>query len=206
MTTKVIFVDSRLPAQDKIEEAVDILRAGGIVSIPTETVFGLACNADNRTAVEKLYKVKNRPPDKSFVIQIACASKLIDYGVRITPEMEDIVERFWPGPLTIIAETKKGKMGFRVPDNSTALLIINKAEFSLAVTSANLSGEDSLLCADDVMSAFAGKVQAVIDDGTRASGLASTILDCTQSPFKILRKGSIARQLYPLCRGRGQAK
>jgi L-threonylcarbamoyladenylate synthase len=195
MITRVIFIDSRFPEKEKIAEIADVLRSGGIAAIPTETVFGLACNSRDEKAVNRLYEIKNRPADKSLVVQIADINQLLDYQVNITAELEGILSRFWPGPLTVIVETKYGAAGFRMPDNNTALSIIKELDFPLAVTSANLSGEKGLLCAKDVKSFFDGKIEIVVDDNTKAEGIASTVLDCTQAPFKILRRGPIAGEL-----------
>jgi len=200
MTTRVVFVDNKFPEQDKIEEIVDILRAGGIAGIPTETVFGLACNRDDEAAVKRLYRIKNRPLDKFFVIQIADINRLLDYQVCITSRIEKILNRFWPGALTIIVETKYGKTGFRMPDNKTTLSIIRKSDFPLAVTSANISGEKDLLCAENVRLAFDAKIEVVVDDRTKAKGIVSTVLDCTQTPLKILRKGLIAEEVCRFCK------
>lgn len=200
MTTRVVFVDNKFPEQDKIKEIVDILRAGGIAGIPTETVFGLACNRDDEEAVKRLYRIKNRPLGKFFVIQIADINRLVDYQVRITSGIEKILNRFWPGALTIIVDTKYGKTGFRMPDNKTTLSIIRKSDFPLAVTSANISGEKDLLCAENVRLAFDAKIEVVVDDRTKAKGIASTVLDFTQTPFKILRKGLIAEEVCRFCK------
>ena len=199
MTTRVVFIDNKFPDQNKIEEVVGILRAGGIAGIPTETVFGLACNRDDEEAVKRLYRIKNRPIDKFLVIQIADICRLLDYQVRITPEMERALSRFWPGPLTIIVDTKFGKTGFRMPDNKAALSIISKSDFPLAVTSANISGEKELLCAEDTRLVFDGKIEIVVDDRTKVKGIASTVLDCTQAPMKILRRGLIAEEVSRFC-------
>jgi len=195
MTTRVVFVDNQFPEKDKIEEVVDVLRAGGIAGIPTETVFGLACNGNDKNAVKKLCGIKNRPFDKSLVIQIADINKLLDHQVRMTSEIKNILNRFWPGPLTVIVDTKYGKTGFRMPDNKATLSIIRKSDFPLVVTSANLSGEKDLFCAEDTKVVFGEKIDVVVDDGTKARGIASTVLDCTQIPFKILREGSIAEEI-----------
>jgi L-threonylcarbamoyladenylate synthase len=196
MTARVILSNGSLSEQAKIKEIVDILRSGGIAGIPTETVFGLACNKNDENAVKRLYEIKNRPFDKSLVIQIAHIDKLLDYQPNLTEEIESIADRFWPGPLTIVLNTKYGKEGFRIPDNKTALSIIEKSDFPVAVTSANISGEKDLFSAEEVKNVFGDKIDIIIDDGTRAGGIASTVVDCTQIPFKILRKGMLAEELY----------
>ena len=199
MITNVVSIDSMPPAKDKILQVVGVLRAGGIAGVPTETVFGLACNKNDKGAVKKLYDIKNRPADKFFVIQITGADALARYQAHVTPDIKDILNRFWPGPLTVILNTEYGSTGFRVPDNRTTLSIIREADFPIAVTSANYSGGKELACAEDVRRVFDGKIDVVVDDKTKAKGIVSTVLDCTRTPFKILRKGLIAKEISRDC-------
>lgn len=200
MTTRVVLVEKEFPEPVRIKEVAGVLRKGGIAGIPTETVFGLACNANDENAVKRLYQIKHRPFDKSLVIQIADISKLLDYEAVVTPEIKEILSRFWPGPLTVIINTKCGKTGFRMPNHKTALAIIREADFPLAVTSANISGQADLICAEDVIRVFGGKIDIVVDDKTKSKGIVSTVLDCTQAPFRILRKGLLAQEICRACK------
>jgi L-threonylcarbamoyladenylate synthase len=204
MITKVITVDAVSPETEKIAEAAGIIRAGGIACLPMETVFGLACNGDNKAAVRRLYEIKKRPGHKRFVIQVSDINQVIAYQACIRPDARVILDRFWPGPLTVIFDTKRGKTGFRMPDNQTALAIIRASDFPLVVTSANISGEKSLLSAIDASLVFNGLVDVIVDDKTRAKGVASTVVDCTQSTLRILREGPIARELYKSFRVTGK--
>jgi L-threonylcarbamoyladenylate synthase len=199
MITRLVVINSSFPEDEKITEIAYILKSGGIAALPTETVFGLACNKCDKNAVNRLYEIKNRPADKNLVIQIADIAQLGYYQAHITPAIEEMLKNFWPGPLTVILKTRYGNTGFRMPDNNTTLSIIKKLDFPLAVTSANMSGEKDLSCAEDVKSFFDGKIQVVVEDNTKASGISSTVVDCTQLPFKILRPGSVAGKLYKFC-------
>jgi len=195
MRTSIISIDANAGEGKKIREAADILRRGGIVAIPTETVFGLACDFANTEAIKRLYAIKKRPEDKPFAIQVASIDKILDFTGPLSPVIEKALNRFWPGPLTIIIESKKGKKGFRIPDNRAALALLSEIGRPLAVTSANTSGENALISVKDVARCFSGLIDAIIDDGNEISGIESTILDCTVTPFKILRKGAIADEL-----------
>ncbi len=196
MRTSIISIDANAGhGIKKIREAANILRRGGIVAIPTETVFGLACDLANTEAIERLYAIKKRPGDKPFAIQVASIDKVLSFTGKLSPVIEKMLNRFWPGPLTIIIDCKKGKKGFRIPDNKTALALLSEVDRPLAVTSANASEEKALTSAKDVARCFSGLIDAIIDDGNEISGIESTVLDCTAMPFKILRKGAIADKL-----------
>ena len=150
---------------------------------------------DYNEAVKKMYEIKKRPENKKFVIQVADISQIIAYRPHIELEIKIILGKFWPGPLTVILNTKYGKTGFRMPDNKTTLAVIREADFPLMVTSANISGEKSLLSAKDAISVFNGLIEVVVNDKTKAKGIASTVLDCSEKPFKILRKGPLGQAL-----------
>ena len=195
MKTSIISIDADAPQGIKIIEAADILRRGGIVAIPTETVFGLACDIANIEAVKRLYAIKQRPEDKPLTIQVASIDKVLDIMDEPDPTIKNTLSRFWPGPLTVIIDSKEGKKGFRIPENKVALAILSKVGRPLAVTSANVSGEDALTSVEDIARCFNGLIDAIIDDGNCAPGIESTVLDCTVMPFKILRKGTIADTL-----------
>ena len=188
--TKVFKIDSNNPDKDKIKEVARIIKSGGIIGIPTETVFGLCCHANNKEAIDKLYRVKRRSEQKPFTIQIESLDRLLDYVNEIPPGKESVLREFWPGPLTAIIDTVNGKKGFRIPDNKCALSIIKESGCSLAVTSANISGEKSVSSAKDLIDIFDGLIEAVVDDGTIACGVESTVIDFTETPPKILRSGT----------------
>ncbi len=191
MKTKLLEINFEFPEAGKVQEIVAILKQGGIAGIPTETVFGLACNGADEKAVERLCAIKNRPEEKRFVVQISDMSQLLFYQAEISPKAYNIIKQFWPGPLTVILKTKTGKTGFRMPDNKVALSILDKTNFPVFVTSANISGRQDCSCARDVLEQFNGLVDIIAEDNQKAKGIASTVLDCTGETFKILRSGVI---------------
>jgi len=195
MKTKVFKIDPNKPEQEKIKEVARIIKLGGIVGIPTETVFGLGCDANNKEAIDKLYRVKKRSEQKPFTIQIESANRLLDYVNEIPPGIESVLREFWPGPLTAIIKTENAKVGFRIPDNRSALSIIKELGSPIALTSANIAGHESVSSAEDVLKIFDGLIEAVVDDGCKSSGVASTVIDFTEIPPKILRAGSDADKL-----------
>jgi L-threonylcarbamoyladenylate synthase len=195
MITRFILTGSEKPSQEGVTEAVNILKAGGIIAVPTETVFGLACDGSNKNAVNRLYDIKRRPKSKDLVIQIADIARLSYHKAVFGNDIKGILNKFWPGPLTVILNTMHGPKGFRMPDNKTTLAVIRKSNFPIAVTSANISGRRSSLSAEEALSVFDGLIEAVINDGTKAFGTASTVLDCTIRPFRVLRQGPLSMSL-----------
>jgi L-threonylcarbamoyladenylate synthase len=195
MKTKIIKIDADCPNVLDVKKAAGILKKGGIVALPTETVYGLAVYANDNNALKRLYSVKKRPDNKPFTIQISDYGRLADYIDKVPTGLKKILDRFWPGPLTIIVNGKSGKIGLRIPDNKVTLAVINEVKLPLAVTSANISGEKAVVSAKEVADIFGGSIDLIVDDGDIEGGIESTVLDCTVSPFKILRKGSISEEL-----------
>lgn len=195
MNTEILRIDSGSPRQVYVKKTADIIRKGGIAALPTETVYGLAVNADDKSALKRLYAVKRRPDTKPFTVQIADCGQLNDYIDNVPAGLKAILDKFWPGPLTIIVNGKSSKVGLRIPDNKVTLAIIAEAAMPLAVTSANLSGGKAASSAQEVLRIFNGLIDLVVDDGQAVLGVESTVLDCTSSPFKILRRGAISEEL-----------
>ena len=195
MKTSIISTNVDTLQESAIKQVMDTLAHGGIIAFPTETVFGLACDLANNEAIKRLYEIKNRSQDKPFAIQVASTDKVLDIIGRQETLIENIMRRFWPGPLTMIIDGEREKKGFRVPGNKIALDILSAIDSPLAVTSANLSGESTLILAEDVIRSFNGIIDIIIDASSKAGGIESTVLDCTIKPFKILRYGAIADSL-----------
>jgi len=195
VNTQILQVSSQSPEASKVKKAADLLKKGRVVAIPTETVYGLAVNADDKKAIDALYSVKNRSKDKPFTIQISDLARLNDYSDALPGELSIILHECWPGPLTIIISGRKGKVGLRMPDNKVALSIIEATGLPLAVTSANISDEPPALSSAEVLKAFDGKIDMVVDDKKIPSGIESTVLDCTGPCFKIIRKGPFAEKI-----------
>lgn len=185
------------PTADGIATAAEILRGGGLVAFPTDTVYGVACSGRLRERVEALFALKRRPPDKQIPLLVRSIDDVGAY--HVTDAARALAERYWPGPLTMVLE-RMGTPGaptqaFRAPDHPVALELIDAAG-SLFATSANVSGEPDALGADDVLIAFATQqdaLDAVVDGGQVPGGIASTVVDLTVAPARVIREGPIPR-------------
>lgn len=184
-----------------IQAAARILKDGGLVGIPTETVYGLAANALNGAAVAKIFAAKGRPMDNPLIVHISDISQL-DRLVRQVPESaKKLAERFWPGPLTMIMpksdiipdEVSAGlpTVAIRFPSHPVARALIDAAGLPLAAPSANLSGHPSPTTAAHVMNDLRGKIEAVLDGGACGVGVESTVITLATNPPRLLRPGGI---------------
>lgn len=192
-------------------KAAEIMRAGGIVGIPTETVYGLAADARNESAVRSIFQAKGRPQDNPLIVHISCIEQLPPL-VREIPDLAlRIAEKYWPGPLTMIfpksdlipSATSGGldTVAVRMPQSPAARAIIDACGFPLAAPSANLSGSPSPTTAQHVMNDMNGRIPLIIDGGECSCGVESTVL-CFPSPdrVRILRPGGVtAEMLSELC-------
>jgi len=157
MKTRVFRVEDA--ADRQLEEAAAIIRGGGIVAIPTETVYGLAANRDNPHAVERLDEVKNRPPDKRYTVHIASKDAVWSYLAEMPPLARFFARRYWPGPMTLVLDTPSGTtMGLRLPDHAVARRIIDLARVPVVAPSANPSGKKPARNAEEVLAYFDGKI------------------------------------------------
>ncbi|HWI55145.1 MAG TPA: L-threonylcarbamoyladenylate synthase [Desulfobacteria bacterium] len=189
---------------ESIGEAGRILREGGLVAFPTETVYGLGANALDASAVAKIFTAKGRPSDNPLIVHISEVSQVYNLADDITIPAQRLMEVFWPGPLTLILPKKPvipqkvtaglDNIAVRMPDNKIALEIIRAAGVPVAAPSANSSGRPSPTTAKHVLSDLEGKVDMIIDGGPCRVGLESTVLDLTSEPPTILRPGGISRE------------
>lgn len=199
MDTK-IFVQKDI-GERETEELAGIIRAGGLVAIPTETVYGLGANALDPEAVKKIFKVKGRPQDNPLIIHLSSEEEIKDYCLDIPDTAYVLARRFWPGPLTMVLkkrdivpdETSSGlsTVGVRCPDNDVTRAVIRASGVPIAAPSANLSGKPSTTEFSHIMHDLYGKVDAMIDGGSCRVGLESTILDLTSEPPRLLRPGGL---------------
>ncbi|MDP1852940.1 MAG: L-threonylcarbamoyladenylate synthase [Candidatus Omnitrophota bacterium] len=195
MKTQVIKIDPINPDPDKIKDAALVLANGGLVAFPTETVYGLGANMRDEKALARLYEVKKRPQDKPFSIHIARKEEIENFAVDIAPFAWRIVDRFLPGPLTLVLKGKdKHKVGFRMPNNRLALSLILEARVPVVAPSANISGNPPPKNAEDVLKDLGGHIEVVIDGGPVELGIESTVADLTSLPIKILRDGAISKE------------
>ena len=194
-STKVLKVDPQSPALEIIDQAAKIIVAGGLVIIPTETVYGVAADSRNRAALKKLSEIKKRPADKPFSLLIEKRERVEVLARNIPVVAYKLMDKFWPGPLTLILEAKEGKtIGLRMPDHEVALKIIAAADTALACPSANISGEKA---PQDFLAAIKeldGLVDLAIDADSVKLGVESTVVDLTVKPLRILRSGAINKE------------
>ena len=193
-------------SQDYIElkEPAKIMKYGGIVIFPTETVYGIGTNGLNPNAVEKLYKVKQRPLSKPISLLVNSIDMINEIAKDITKLEYALIKEFFPGPLTIILKKKEiipnivtansDTVGIRIPANEIALKLIEYSGVPIATPSANISGKISGTNIDDIMKDFDGKVDWCIDDGPSKIGFASTIVQVVDGIPNILRQGAITEE------------
>lgn len=187
--------------KENIEEAARIIRQGGLVAFPTETVYGLGADALNAEAVGKIYEAKGRPSDNPMIVHISRASDIGQLTRYITQDMITLIDHFWPGPLTLVIKKKEivplrttgglDTVAVRMPDHPVALELIRLAGVPIAAPSANLSGKPSPTKADHVRDDLMGKVDAIIMGGDCRVGIESTVLDLTGETPMILRPGIV---------------
>lgn len=187
--------------EDKIMAAARILRDGGLLAIPTETVYGLAANGLDPEAVRKIFVAKGRPQDNPLILTVPGPQWLTRYCVDVPPIAYELARRFWPGPLTLILkrnpivpdETTAGMdtVAMRCPNHAVTLSILREAGIPVAAPSANSSGRPSCTCAEDVLEDMNGKIDGIVDGGPCTVGVESTILDLTCQPPRLLRPGGL---------------
>ena len=205
MNTKIIKVDGRMLHQDELQEAASILREGGLVAFPTETVYGLGANALDTEAAKKIYEAKGRPSDNPLIVHISEVSDIAVLAREIPEKAYQLAMVFWPGPLTIILKKKDtvpyGTTGgldtvaIRLPANPIARSLIAASRVYVAAPSANLSGKPSPTKAEHVIKDMSGKVDMIIDGGMATLGLESTIIDLSGNKPVILRPGCITKMM-----------
>jgi L-threonylcarbamoyladenylate synthase len=195
-------------AVEALGRAATILRAGGLVALPTETVYGLGANALDRTAVERIFAAKQRPSWDPVIVHIAplerADSMLLHLVEEIPARARRLIDAFWPGPLTLLLPRTRAVpdavtagrplVGVRMPAHPVALALIRRAAVPVAAPSANLFGHTSPTSAGHVLDDLDGRIDAVLDSGPTAHGLESTVLDPASSPMLIYRPGAVTAE------------
>jgi len=178
-----------------ITKAARIVREGGLVAFPTETVYGIAANLLDKRAMQRLRKVKRRPRGKPFTVHIATTEMIRRMGCEVNKEARAAMARYWPGPLTVVVKSSAGKkIGFRMPANRIALDLIRQARVPVVAPSANIGGQKPPTSARSVLAQLNGALDLVIDGGETDVGVESTVVDFSVKPFVVLREGAISRQ------------
>ena len=205
METAILTVDPAYPDPDAIAAAGAVIRRGGLVAFPTETVYGLGGDALNAESSKKIYAAKGRPSDNPLIVHIAEMADLQRAAAVIPREAELLAEAFWPGPLTMIfpktaeipRETTGGldTVAVRFPSHPTARALIRASGGFIAAPSANLSGRPSTTSAEHVIEDLSGRVDMILAGGRSAIGLESTIVDLTEEIPTILRPGYISLEM-----------
>ncbi|MEM2759123.1 MAG: L-threonylcarbamoyladenylate synthase [Candidatus Methanomethylicia archaeon] len=199
--TLILKVDPENLEMDKITIAANVIRNGGLVAFPTETVYGLGVDALNAEAVKRMYMVKMRPLDNPTIVHVSRISDVYRLSVEVPDKAEELMKRFWPGPLTIVLKASEivprvttgglDTVGIRMPNHKVALALIDSSETPIAAPSANIAGRPSPTLAQHVIQDFYGKIDVILDAGPTRIGVESTVLDLTQTPPQILRPGGV---------------
>lgn len=182
--------------------AIDVLTHGGLVAFPTDTIYGLATMLTDADVVDRLYIAKGRSTERVIAILIGKVSDMYQFVEGVTDKTERLIERFWPGPLTIIMKSRAtlpenlapaGQVGVRMPNHPVALRLLREAG-PLAVTSASLTGRPFASTAQEVLDQLKGRIHLVLDGGPTPGYIPSTIVDFTNKQAEVLREGPISRQ------------
>ncbi|MCI4408214.1 MAG: threonylcarbamoyl-AMP synthase [Thermofilum sp.] len=198
---KIWKVDPSDPDPRAIEEAASILKSGGVVAFPTETVYGLGAIYNLVEAVKKVFQAKRRPMDNPLILHVSSFSQVSELAVDIPVEVHELAKRFWPGPLTIVLPKSArvprevtgglGKVAIRMPAHNVALKLIEAAGAPIAAPSANLSGRPSPTTAQHVIEDLGDAIDGILDAGETLYGVESTVIDLTSRPPVLLRPGSM---------------
>ena len=188
---------------EHLDAAVALLRAGEVVAFPTDTVYGLAAMPGDERAVRRLFTAKRRPPEKAIPILIADVEDLLKVAANVSPPARRLVEKLWPGPLTVVfrqAPSFRGASGsendtvaVRIPDYEPARELIRRAGGALAVTSANISGKPAARTAEEVLAQIGRRIPAVVDGGPTPGGTESSVVDCSRDRPVLLREAALSR-------------
>ena len=181
-----------------------ILNLGGVMAFPTDTFYGLGATAFNRKAVSRIFKIKQRPKDKPLLTLVASAYQVNSMALEITPTAEILIEKLWPGPLTLLFSAhphlpsqltaNTGKIGVRQPGNEMVRKLLSGIGFPITATSANISGTENVTTAREVEETLGSQIDLIVDGGAAPGGKESTVLDVTLSPSLLVREGAVTRE------------
>ncbi len=196
MTAPRVFgLTGNIPDPSVITQAAKMLREGGLVAFPTETVYGLGADATNPKALERLNQVKGRPPEKPYSLHLYSMDQVRAFVRSVPPLAERLMQRFWPGPLTIVMPGKDGKsVGFRLPDHPIAHAFLHACDVPVAAPSANRSGSPPPTDAKEVMAALGDTFDCLLDGGPTNLGRESTVVEIVDGRLEIRREGAIATE------------
>lgn len=195
MTTETIKIHPNFPEKEKIIRCAKVIRQGGLVIFPTETVYGIAADHNNAKAMQRLREVKHRPEDKPFCIQISQKDLISNYSLAQDPKIYKLIDAFWPGPLTVIVPALQPGMtiGIRMPNHKVAIRLIEEAQCTIAAPSANVQGQPPASTCQDALRDLDGLVDLAIDSGPVQFGRSSSIVDMAASNPRVIREGEVTQ-------------
>jgi L-threonylcarbamoyladenylate synthase len=212
LRTKVLRVDPSKPDTNVIDEAAAVIRKGGLVAFPTETVYGLGADALCSSAVAKIFVAKGRPSDNPIIVHVSSIDDLRKITDEVPARAKKLIDHFWPGPLTILFKRKSGvpditvagldTVAVRMPRHAVALSLIIASETPIAAPSANVSGSPSPTTAKHVLADLKGKIELILDGGRTMIGVESTVIDIAHDPPIVLRPGGTTVEEIESCIGR----
>ncbi len=195
MKTPIIKVNPEFPEKDKIAHCAKIIRQGGLVIFPTETVYGIAADYNNEKAMARLRRVKQREEGKPFSIHVSQKGLIANYSYVSNPSVYKMIDEYWPGPLTVVvpAHSHRGTVGIRMPQHAIALSLVEESQCSVAAPSANLSGRPPPSTCHEALKDLDGLVDLAIDGGSAHFGQASSVVDFTGERPTVIRDGVITQ-------------
>lgn len=201
METRLLSVNPDSPRASVLRAAADVLRGGGLVAFPTETVYGLGADALNARAVHRIYEAKGRPSRNPIIVHVWSIERARELAAQWPPAAQALAERFWPGPLTLVVKKRlcvpdivtagRDTVALRCPNHAVALALLETAGCPIAAPSANLSERLSPTTAAHVAQSLDGRIEMILDGGPAQVGLESTVVDMTSQPPRLLRPGAI---------------
>lgn len=186
-----------------IDETLRVIKNGGVVAVPTDTVYGIACLVMNHTSIKSLYQIKERDESKPIPVLIGSHQQIFQLTSRLSPQAEMLIKKFWPGALTIIVEkmdtlpenlSRLHTVGIRMPNHDWLRKVISLTG-PLAVTSANISGSHSPSTVKEVQDQLNTRIPLIIDGGVCVGGKPSTVVDCSQKEIAIIREGALSKEM-----------
>lgn len=188
--------------EQALKKSIEILNAGGLIVFPTDTIYGLASKFDNLSAIQRIYTVKDRDQTKALAVLVGNISQVEEVSDEIPPIAKRLMEKFWPGALTIVLQksnkivtplSQDNSIGIRIPDDQFVRLLSENTG-PLATTSANISGLPSTTNVSEVLAQLRDLVDLIIDGGESPGDVASTVVDCRKNVIELLREGAISKQ------------
>lgn len=190
----------------KLEEAIEVLNQGGIVIFPTDTAFGIGCRIDDEKAIERLFAIRKRPKSQATPVLFDSIERVKEYVLPFDQKIEQLIQSYWPGALTLIHDCIEekvpslvraggGTLGIRIPDHETVWKLIKGANVPILGPSANFHGEKTPYNFEELDKRLIKLVDFVVEGKTKGKGLASTVIDCTKLPWKIIRQGEVLLDL-----------